>query len=562
MTIGTEPPIIRYAYTSPATFSFNFRITEEESLQVRHVAKFSDAPVLLELTTDYTVNLVEGFDGGTVTLRASLVLAEGLLELRRNEDIDQETDYVNNDPFDMDILERSLDKLTMIDQQQQEELARCIKAETGGATAPFLDLRDAEGKVLEVTADGKRIVGVTSAADIRAAAANSAISAAAALASQNAAALSQDASNKWATEAENLQVDDGVNPVNFSAYHYMKKSEALVATGVSIRNGFVDGVGDMLTDFNAMDWTGHRHAVGTTFEILSNTVAQFQHNENLYDWFGPKAVTVGLGGNYVATAEDFFLVAASAALSISFNPNTSTLVATNVQAAIDEVDAKIEAQAVPNGYNVLINGDLRIDQRKVWLGNWSNVAVGQFGPDRWVNMDDSVIRQVIENNNMVDQKDYTLSWDGGGTAIFNGVDGVEHTGIVSGDTVNVGLGGIDAAVRVPITSTNIKLELGSVATPFEPRNTQQEIAMCQRYYWESGAVGVQLHLPNSNSTFRSANIMLPVTMRGVPTIIDIVSSGLSIPADITINGYRAQVDVGNTTSTVAVTNIIANAEIM
>ena len=142
MTIGTEPTIIRYAYSGPATFDFNFRITEEESLLVHHQSSATGTVTLLAITTDYTVNLVQGVDGGSIVIDPSLVLVDGFLELRRDEAIDQETDYVNNDPFDMDILERSLDKLTMIAQQQATSIEQgVLQANFRGVWTPLTDYR-------------------------------------------------------------------------------------------------------------------------------------------------------------------------------------------------------------------------------------------------------------------------------------------------------------------------------------------------------------------------------------------------------------------------------------
>lgn len=75
--------------------------------------------------------------------------------------------------------------------------------------------------------------------------------------------------------------------------------------------------------------------------------------------------------------------------------------------------------------------------------------------------------------------------------------------------------------------TGVQLERGTVATPFEYRNYQQELAMCQRYFQKSydieTAVGTASYNGYLNwnwqnlSNYGTANIILPVRMRAAPT---------------------------------------------
>ena len=69
--------------------------------------------------------------------------------------------------------------------------------------------------------------------------------------------------------------------------------------------------------------------------------------------------------------------------------------------------------------------------------------------------------------------------------------------------------------------TNVQLELGSVATPFEHRSYGEELALCQRYYQElcSGAANASIgNAAYYNSTQAFCLITLPVEMRGSPSI--------------------------------------------
>jgi hypothetical protein len=76
-----------------------------------------------------------------------------------------------------------------------------------------------------------------------------------------------------------------------------------------------------------------------------------------------------------------------------------------------------------------------------------------------------------------------------------------------------------------IEFTGIQLEKGTVATPFEFRNYAQELALCQRYYYQitaQGSSGVQSLINWGIAYVRSAGnasiyYSLPVPMRAQPT---------------------------------------------
>jgi len=153
--------------------------------------------------------------------------------------------------------------------------------------------------------------------------------------------------------------------------------------------------------------------------------------------------------------------------------------------------------------NVLINGDLRINQRGVTI---AAAAVGAYGPDRWKKVDATNMTQIIEDVNVVHGAKYTLSWKGGTPQVL--------TAPATGHWT---------LPNIPITATEIQLELGEVATPFERRSYGQELALCQRYY----TINYQVFSQNPNTQY--ANGFLPVTMRAVPTLTVTLESGNGLP---------------------------------
>jgi len=61
----------------------------------------------------------------------------------------------------------------------------------------------------------------------------------------------------------------------------------------------------------------------------------------------------------------------------------------------------------------------------------------------------------------------------------------------------------------------MKLESGSVATPFYDKNIGNDFSLCQRYYQESTVLG---NADTSSSTFAGGSWLMPVEMRASPTL--------------------------------------------
>ena len=168
--------------------------------------------------------------------------------------------------------------------------------------------------------------------------------------------------------------------------------------------------------------------------------------------------------------------------------------------------------------NILINGNLTVNQRNLSI---ASVSTGAYGEDRWKKTAGGMT-QIIEEINYFPSTEHTLS----GT----GITTQQITSPASGDWT---------LPDIPVTARLIQLEVGDTATPFEHRSYGDELARCQRFYykptnladtnryaiWQGRVVSGE----NYNDTF-----YLPVPMRASPTYTVAIGSSNSFDS-ATIN---------------------------
>lgn len=109
-----------------ATYSFTFRIQESSQLKVIKI-DLSNVETNLTLTTDFTVSGVGAANGGTITLVAGNLPTGYKLAILRVVPLTQLTDIRNQGAFYPEIHEDVFDRLTAIDQQQQDAIDRSLR---------------------------------------------------------------------------------------------------------------------------------------------------------------------------------------------------------------------------------------------------------------------------------------------------------------------------------------------------------------------------------------------------------------------------------------------------
>jgi hypothetical protein len=146
--------------------------------------------------------------------------------------------------------------------------------------------------------------------------------------------------------------------------------------------------------------------------------------------------------------------------------------------------------------NVIINPCGRVNQR-VKSGTVT-LAAGAYGHDRWkagasgctytfassggvtvFTITAGSLIQVVEGNNLVTDT-YVLSWTGTAQGKI-GAGSLSASGVTGAVT-----GGSDLSIEFGTgTLSKVKLERGSVPTPFELRPFDDELRLCRRYYEKS-----------------------------------------------------------------------------
>jgi hypothetical protein len=227
-------------------------------------------------------------------------------------------------------------------------------------------------------------------------------------------------------------------------------------------------------------------------------------------------------------------------------------------------DRFVIRQAI-EGFNVADLGFGTADAKTITISFWVRSSLtGSFGGY----VGNSALNRTypfsytISAANTWEQKSVTIAGDTSGTWLTDNGVGIRLGFSLGVGATYTGTGGAWAASQIlaPTGSTSVvgtngatfyitgvQLEVGTQATSFEYRMYQQELALCQRYYYKifPAAVGLGFGCVGSvnNGSTTTANMVgnFPVTMRIIPTALE--QSG-------TANQYTiAQFGTGNFTCT-------------
>jgi hypothetical protein len=142
---------------------------------------------------------------------------------------------------------------------------------------------------------------------------------------------------------------------------------------------------------------------------------------------------------------------------------------------------------------------------------------------------------------------YLFFWLAAGTTFSSGT---LNTSWASNTNANRAVGQFNLAGNINnyFAITGIQMELGTVATPFEMRNYEQELAMCQRYF-QSIAGGWFYGVGNGAATTASAVLEtqcpLFVALRASPTLGSVTTAQMDSDSYSTKNGITPTANAFN-----------------
>lgn len=226
------------------------------------------------------------------------------------------------------------------------------------------------------------------------------------------------------------------------------------------------------------------------------------------------------------------------------------------------------------GRNRIINGTGRINQRG-YVSGTATTGANQYTLDRWrvVTSGQSLtftgtdagrtmtapaggVEQVIEAAN-IEGGSFVINWTGTATCTVGGV------AMSKGSTFTLSAN-VDCPVRFfNGTFTDVQLEAGTVATPFERVLFGDVLRQCQRYYWTKAAVQYITYQAGGNGFMM--HIPCPVTMRIAPSVsfssVSYLNASAVVAVNISTEGFNFGAAATSLGSCFVLATITADAEL-
>ncbi len=139
---------------STTVFSYGFKIYANTEIEVIKTATDGSETTLV-LSTDYTVSGVGSDSGGDVTypVTGSPLATGEKLTIRRVNPLTQLTDLRNQGAFFSENIEKAMDRLIMVVQQQQEKIDRMLRLPSSTTSSDLVIPDPESGKYLQWRAD-------------------------------------------------------------------------------------------------------------------------------------------------------------------------------------------------------------------------------------------------------------------------------------------------------------------------------------------------------------------------------------------------------------------------
>lgn len=327
MTVPVTTNRLTYLGTGAvASYPYTFKIFNQNDLIVTKV--LNGVETVQTLTTHYTVTGVGEQGGGNVVLTSNLANGTYLV-IRRVAPLLQNVDLRNQGTFFPEVHEDEFDLLTMLLQQHQDILDRCLKIADGHIASFNSKLSSAAGvytpgAVLAINPSGNGIVMGPTFSDLSGAAgaaAAAAASAAAALVSENNAAASAASAATSATSAaaSATAADASATAAAASAAQLKGTSTTSLAIAVASKvfttqSGKFFDVGNWLLITSDANPANYMHGQVTAYSGTSLTVnvTNIGGSGTFADWTirvsGTRGAVGGLGPGYTATSDTSFAI--------------------------------------------------------------------------------------------------------------------------------------------------------------------------------------------------------------------------------------------------------------
>lgn len=490
MTINSATNKVIYTANGVLTdFDFTFKTFQASDIQVYLDDVLQGSGYSVTLNSDQ-----ETSPGGTVIFDVAPA-DQTNITIVREVPLSQNVDYQPYDPFPANTHEAALDKLTMQNQQQQEELDRTTKASVSddGSTDYTLPLYDAgkaiiwDDPVKQLVNSDDEINGITDAA--QQSADDSAASAAASAASADDAAASAVEAAGYASDAADSASDAA-------------DSAATAANLVIGHNLIINGGMEISQRFNAPTATGGGDGYIVDRWLIANV--------------GSQAMLVGIDSD---TPDG---VGFGQSQSCQITTADVAIAAGDYSVLLTRIEGKDTAH--------LLQGDaaaktvtLSFDVKSSVIGTYC-VAFRNAATDR-----NYIAEYTINVADTWESKTITLTLDTTGTWLTDTGVGLEVSFAMASGSTWQGVADTWQAGNLFATSNqvnflatignkflldNVKLEEGTEVTSFLPRPFGDELALCQRYFEKSYDIGTNPGtITNNGYEF--------VYLSGLPTVAHI-----------------------------------------